>query len=62
MRRADRPPPTATSAPTAGARPPVRDLTVELPLDAIVLTDARTGRPVAPGRLPAVHTLIRHRY
>lgn len=42
----------------------MRDLTTDIGLDAVVLTDVRTGEPVDLGRLPgpAVLTLIRHRF
>jgi hypothetical protein len=42
----------------------VRETTRDLPLDGVVLTDARTGRPVEPARWAgvAVLSLIRHRH
>jgi hypothetical protein len=42
----------------------MRDESVHLPLDGIVLPDARTGEPVDLAASPGVQvlTLIRHRY
>lgn len=42
----------------------MRDEKTDIPLEGIVLTDARTGEPVAIGALTGVHvlTLIRHRF
>ncbi len=42
----------------------MRETTPDLPLNGIVLTDARTGRPVEPVRWAGVQvvSLIRHRY
>ena len=42
----------------------MRETAPDLPLDGIVLDDARTGQAVDLGRLPGVQvvTLIRHRH
>ncbi len=42
----------------------MRETTPDLPLDGVVLTDARTGRPVEPARWAGVTvlSLIRHRH
>lgn len=42
----------------------MRELTVDTPLEGVVLTDVSTGSPVDLGRLAGVTvvTLIRHRF
>lgn len=42
----------------------MRDVTTDLALDGIELTDVHTGAPVRPAGLAGVHvvTLIRHRF
>lgn len=42
----------------------MRELSVDIPLDGIVLTDVLTGDPVDLGRLTGVRvvSLIRHRF
>ncbi|WP_300018807.1 hypothetical protein [Pseudonocardia sp.] len=42
----------------------MRELTVDIPLDDVVLTDVASGDPAPLRGLPGVHvvTLIRHRF
>jgi hypothetical protein len=60
----DMPSPSPSPTRPTRTRTPVRELTVDIPLDDILLTDVSSGDPVDLGLLSGVWvlTLIRHRY